>query len=235
MSADRAHVPAPAHIGTLNEKPLHAALKAWYAEPGDRLEVPLGGFVIDIVRDDLLIEIQTGTFSALKHKLPALLDAHPLRLVYPIPREKWIVKLDADGAVIGRRRSPKRGMIADVAAQLVSFPALLDHANFTLDVLLTQEDELRQRDESRRAWRRRGWVIVERRLLDVVAQAQFSSTRDVLALLPEALPDPFTTADIAAGLGRPRRLAQQCAYCLRETGVITAVGKRGNAYLYRRA
>ena len=51
-------------IGLLNEKPLHASLKQWYARPGDRFEVPVDGFVIDIVRrrenegseEDLLIE-----------------------------------------------------------------------------------------------------------------------------------------------------------------------------------
>jgi hypothetical protein len=32
----------------------------------DRFEVPVDGFVIDIVRDDLLIEIQTRNFSSLK-------------------------------------------------------------------------------------------------------------------------------------------------------------------------
>ena len=45
-------------ISTFNEKPLHAALKAWYARAGDRLEVQVDGFIIDIVRDGLLIEIQ---------------------------------------------------------------------------------------------------------------------------------------------------------------------------------
>ena len=38
-------------------KPLHASLKAWYAEAGDRFEVAVDGYVIDLVRDDLLIEI----------------------------------------------------------------------------------------------------------------------------------------------------------------------------------
>jgi hypothetical protein len=28
-------------IGLLNEKPLHASLKQWYARPGDRFEVPV--------------------------------------------------------------------------------------------------------------------------------------------------------------------------------------------------
>ena len=55
-------------IGLLNEKPLHASLKEWYAQPGDRFEVAVDGFVIDIVRDDLLLEIQTGNFASIKSK-----------------------------------------------------------------------------------------------------------------------------------------------------------------------
>jgi hypothetical protein len=77
-------------IGTLNEKPLHEALKRWYAQPGDIFEAPVDGFVVDIVRGDLLIEIQTRNFSAIKRKLEQLLISHSVRLVYPIPSEKWI-------------------------------------------------------------------------------------------------------------------------------------------------
>ncbi len=35
-------------IGLLNEKPLHASLKKWYAQPEDRFEVTVDGFVIAI-------------------------------------------------------------------------------------------------------------------------------------------------------------------------------------------
>ena len=80
-------------IGTLNEKPLHAALKRWVAEPNDRFEVPLDGYFIDVVRDDLLIEIQTGGFSSLKKKLRHLTKKHAVQLVYPIPAEKWLIQL----------------------------------------------------------------------------------------------------------------------------------------------
>jgi hypothetical protein len=53
-------------IGAIGEGPLHAAIKAILARPGDRLEVPLGGFVVDLVRaDGELVEVQTGGFSAL--------------------------------------------------------------------------------------------------------------------------------------------------------------------------
>ena len=40
-------------ISTYNEKPLHAALKEYCAEPGDRFEVAVDGSLIDIVRGKL--------------------------------------------------------------------------------------------------------------------------------------------------------------------------------------
>ncbi len=73
-------------IGVMREGPLHAALKAWLARPGDRLEVPVDGFVIDLVRaDGELVEIQTGSFSPLRSKMDALLDGYRVRIVHPIP------------------------------------------------------------------------------------------------------------------------------------------------------
>src|SRR5580765_8311378 len=95
-------------IGTLAERSLHAALKKWYSRAGDETEVPLEGFHIDLVRGDLLIEIQTRNFYALRRKLPKLLENHRLRLVHPIAAEKWLVRVAADGITeISRRRSPK--------------------------------------------------------------------------------------------------------------------------------
>lgn len=221
-------------ISTLNEKPLHAALKDWYAEAGDRLEVDLEGYVIDIVRRDLLIEIQTASFSSIKRKLVDLTARHPVRLVYPVAREKWIVKLANDGQRKNRRKSPKRGTVEDLFRELVSFPGLLAHPNFSLEVLLIQEDEVRRYD-GKRAWRRRGWVTHERRLLQVLERRVFETPADMGQLLPDSLAAPFTTSDLAAALGKPLRLAQRMAYCLREMGVITPEGKRRNAILYTRA
>ncbi|KKL60374.1 hypothetical protein LCGC14_2205950 [marine sediment metagenome] len=47
------------HIGTLKEKTLHRELKKWFSIPGDKIEAPIDGYIIDIVRKKLLIEIQT--------------------------------------------------------------------------------------------------------------------------------------------------------------------------------
>ena len=222
-------------IGVLNEKPLHAALKEWYAEPDAAFEVSVDGFVIDLVQGDQLVEIQTGNFTAIHQKLTALTAHYPVRLVYPIAREKWIVKLADDGrSRLSRRKSPKRGGFEHVFEELVSFPRLLANPNLSVEVLLIQEEEVRRHDGSRQ-WRRRGWVTVERRLLGVVGRRLFETPADVGKLLPAALVEPFTTSDLAAAIASPRRLAQKMAYCLREIGVITPEGKRGNAILYTRA
>lgn len=222
-------------IGLLNEKPLHAALKQWYAQPGDVLETSVDGFVIDILRGDLLIEIQTANFSAVKEKLLTLVAVHPVRLVYPIPHEKWIIKLAPEGeGKAQRRKSPKRGGAEEVFNELVSFPELLTERHFSLEVLLIREEEVRRYDRRRR-WRRRGWVTQERRLLGVVSQQRFETPGDVWAMMPGDLPQTFTTSDLADAMRKPRRLAQKAAYCLRKMGAITPVGNRGRSVVYARA
>jgi hypothetical protein len=219
-------------IGLLNEKPLHASLKQWYARPGDQFEVPVGGFVIDIVRDDLLIEIQTGNFSSIKSKLNKLAHSHRVRLIYPIVQEKWIVRLphDRTGAAI-RRRSPKRGRLEDLFWELVSIPQLLSNPNFSLEILMIRQEEVR-RYERKRKWRRKGWVIEGRQLLQVLDQRLFGASSDWLLFLPAGL-ESFTTEDLATRMNTRRDLAQKMAYCLREGKMIELIGKRGRANLYR--
>lgn len=219
-------------IGSLNEKPLHAALKEWYRREDDQVEAPLEGFVVDLVRGGLLIEIQTRGFSSMHRKLDRLLDSHPMLVVHPVAAQKWIVKLDADGREVSRRRSPKRGIAADVCQELVSFPSLLSHPNFTLEVALVEEEEVR-RPDAKKGWRRGGYVIEERRLIEVTETIELDSPEALLSLLPAGLPNPFTTADLAAGLGRTRHLAQEVAYCLRESGVVTTTGRDKRGILYR--
>jgi len=225
---------APSHIGTLREKPLHASLKQWYSRPGDVFEKPVDGYVVDLVRDDgLLIEIQTSGFSSMKSKTAQLLDSgHRVRIVHPIPVEKTIVKVDSDGTIISRRISPKHGSPADVFGELVSFPHLVAGGGLELDVVMTIEEEYRHHTP-KRSWRRRGWSVTERRLIGVDGSLLLTSVAELARLLPDGLPAEFTTADIASRLRRPRRIAQQMAYCLRELGAIDVVGKQGNTIEYR--
>jgi hypothetical protein len=232
LSLEQAVTPFLMDIGTLNEKPLHAALKYWYAQPGDEIEVKVDGYFIDIIQEGVLVEIQTRNFSAIKRKVTKLVQKYPLRLVYPIAQEKWIVKLPKEGhGKPTRRKSPKRGKVIDMFAELVSFPALMNHPNFSLEVLLIQEEEVRRHVKSSN-WRRRGWRTEERRLLAVIKQYIFEAPADLWQLLPSNLPNEFTTSDLVSAMGVNRRGAQQLAYCLRKMNAIEQIGKRGRSNLY---
>jgi hypothetical protein len=220
-------------IGTVNEGPLHAAIKRWYAQPGDLVEHPVDGYVIDLVRDELLIEIQTGGMAPLRGKLEVLTREHPVRVVVPIPETRVIVRMSDEGVVLSRRRSPKHGSFVDLFTGLVSWPAMLLRKGFELDLLLTVEDEVRVHRPGQ-AWRRQGWVVHSRSLVDIIDTKRVNTANDLASFLPDGMSGDFTTADVAGALKISRRVAQQMLYCLRHTGMVEITGKAGNALVYQR-
>ena len=94
-------------IGTLSEKTVHAILKNYYEPDEDRQEIPIENYVADIFAGGEIIEIQTRQFDKLRGKLSAFLPLYPVTIVYPIPREKWIIWIDEQtGELSGKRKSP---------------------------------------------------------------------------------------------------------------------------------
>ena len=214
---------------------MHASLKEYVAKPGDQFETTVDGYIIDVQQGDLLIEVQTRLFTAIKTKLLKLTQHHQVLLVYPIALKKWIIrpgKEDDPSSKYSRRRSPRRGSPLQIFDELVSIPKLIQNPNFSIEVLYIHEEEVR-RWAGKKAWRRRGWAIDYRQLLEVVDQQHYTCPADFIALLPTNLPDIFTTDDLASCSKSRKRLAGRMAYCLREMGVIDHIGKRGNAYQYK--
>ena len=220
------------HIGTLNERSLHAALKDWYAEDGDCFEIPIDGFVADIVRGDVIIEIQTGSTFSMRRKLKTLLRRHPVHLVLPVAATKTIVHRDEAGTERAGRRSPRKGVWSDAFSELVSLRELLSDGNLTVDLALIHEEEVRGPKGRRRRWK--SWSVHDRRLVEVLDVVSLQQPTDYLAFVPATLPEPFTTRDLSEALGRPLRTAQRIAYTLRHLGALQPVGKQGRSILYRR-
>ncbi len=217
-----------ADIGTLNESSLHAQLKDLLAEDGDELEFALDGFVIDIRRGDLLIEIQTGSFAALGRKLDRLLADYRILLVHPVATATYLNRPPARP-----RRSPRRGTLHSVLDELVSIPTLLDHPNLELDVLLVSIDKHQRHDPTSRRGRG-GWRTTDKTLRSVESRHRFCSTDDLVAMLPADLPSRFTTADIAATGEMGRDAAQKLTYCLRALERIELLDKTRSGFVYRR-
>ena len=121
----------------------------------------------------------------------------------------------------------------DLFRELVYISELMNAPNFSLEVLLIQEEEVRRHDP-RKGWRRRGWITEERHLLAVLERHLFQDAADLWRLLPGDLPPEFTTTDLTRRMKIPKRTAGQVAYCLRKMGLTEQVGKRGRSNLYMR-
>ena len=216
----------------MTEYSLHSEIKDWYKIPGDELEAKVEDFIIDILRGKLLIEIQTGNFSAIKKKLEKLLVNNQVRLVYPIAKLKWIVYVSREGEVVRRRKSPKKGKLIDLFYELVNTPGLIKDRNFSVEVLLIEEEEIRCND-GRGSWRRKGISIKDRKLLTVFDRIAFDNNQDFLEFLPKELDGYFTNKVLELKLGISVRLAQKISYCLRKMGTISLVGKKRNELMFQ--
>jgi hypothetical protein len=215
------------------ETSLHQDLKLRYGlDRGGLCEVAVAGFRIDAVDGDgTLVEVQSGPLGALKSKLRALLPGHRVRIVKPVVVCRKIIRRDrADGPERSGRRSPKRGALVDVFDDLVGVAAFLTDRNLSVELLAVSIEEVRA---IRR--RRPGYLVVDRRLDQVLETRRIDAPDDLWSLLPAGLPDsePFTTRDLARMLDRPLPFAQRVAYCLRLSGAVHPVGKLGNSHLYK--
>jgi hypothetical protein len=215
----------------VTEKTLHEQLKEFYAMESGEIESVLGDYRVDVVRGDLLIEIQTKSFSSIRKKLRKLVVDHRVRLVHPVPYMKWVVRVDSEGKQVGRRKSPKRGRVEEVFRELVYMPELLAHPNFELEVALVNMEEFLI-DDGKGSWRRKRWSIHDRRMLNIHGRHLYQAPVDFLKLLPESLPEVFTTRQLAGESKLRINLAQKMVYCLRNMGVLVQKGKKGRAKLY---
>jgi len=215
------------------EYSLHSEVKTWYSVLGDKLEVKVnGGFVIDVLREDLVIEIQTKNFSAIKKKLSKLVLDNRVRLVYPIAKLKWIVYVTKLGEVVSRRKSPKRGKCVDLFIELVHLSHLVKNKNFSFEVLLIEEEEIMCND-GYGSWRRKRASIKDRRLLNVFERIVFENSQGFLRFLPFKLGELFTNKLLAKKLRVSIKLSQKITYCLRKMDLISIEGKESKEYLFK--
>jgi len=217
-------------IGMLNETELHEQLKHLYAGAEGETEQVVGGFVVDVVRDGELIEIQTRGFGKMRRKLLALSTSHRVRIVHPIATETVITKLSDTGEIHSSRRSPRKGRIEEIYREIVSIADLLpDHVRREIRAVETRVDD------GKGSWRRRGVSIVARQLGAVDGTHQFASRNDYLRVLPATLPDEFTNSDLIRESGIRYRDAQPITSSLRKMGLLGLSGKRGREQLYKLA
>jgi len=216
----------------VTEQSLHNQLKDYYAGEVDQVEATVEGYIVDVVKGGVLIEVQTGNFGSIRQKLLDLLRSHRVRLVHPVPLNKWIIRVGPGGEQVSRRRSPKRGRVEEVFDEMVYTPELASVPGFELEVAMVDAEEL-WIDDGKGSWRRRRWSIADRRLLSVQERHLFTCPADYLRLLPGQLHGGFTARELAQESRLSSGLSQKMVYTMRKMGLLEAAGKRGRSNLYR--
>ncbi|MFZ9088747.1 MAG: hypothetical protein ACO3FE_01540 [Planctomycetaceae bacterium] len=214
---------------------LHQQLCSHYVGDSDRHEVRLGNYRIDAIDGrGRLIEVQCASLSAIRDKIRRLLQEHRVIVVKPIAARRKITRLDAAGGTqLSSRYSPRRQKLSDVFDELVHF-GVFPHPRLQLDIVLTEQEEIRIPPGKRASWRKK-YSVEDRLLVDVQQTVSLKTPTDLWRQLDAELPKVFTTLELSEAGQMPRWLARKAAFCFRRMGFLTVCGKRGNAVEYRLA
>lgn len=227
-----------AGIGTLGEKTVHSVLKNYFEPSADSHEQKVGGFVADIVGENGIMEIQTAGFDKLRKKLEAFLKVSRVTVVHPIPYNKWLITIDPETGVQGRKRkSPRMGTPYDIFPELYKIKSFLRSPDLHFCIVMLDVEEYRRPPEEAglRRGRRRGYTRYDRIPIALQDEIHLDSPEDWLYFVPNGLPEDYTSKDFAEKAKLHMEDAQLVLNILTEIGVTERVGKKGRSYLYRTA
>jgi hypothetical protein len=126
----------------------------------------------------------------------------------------------------------------DIFWEVVKITKLIEIPGFSLEVIWVDIEEtwiFQPSENRRRNWRRKGWMVKDRQLLNVGNQVVFNQPGDYaffLDKIPYNL--DFSSNDLANQLGVRISLARKMVYTFKNIGLIKPVGKKRNTILYLR-
>ena len=217
-------------IGTYNEKLLHRIIKRFvYANEGN-YEIPIGGYVADLIVGDRIFEIQTSSLRPLADKLRYYLEHTDLNVtvIHPIIANKTLIRMDKEsGEIIRARRSPLRGKICNALPELFYIRELFSDPRLSVCILLIDAEEHRYSERMR--YRKAGAydsILFPTDLIDI---GRLSSTDDLKSFLPSS--PSFSAKEYSQYIGIKGRDVYSALNFLCYVGVLKKE-KEGNKYIY---
>lgn len=219
-------------IGTYGEKTVHAIFKHYYEPDEDKHEIPIDRYVADIYTGNEIIEIQTRQFNRMRDKLSGFLPLYRVTIVYPIPRNKWLIWIDEEsGELTTKRKSPKKGTPYLAFTELYKIKMFLKDKNLKIKLVLTDMEEYRLLNGWSRD-RKKGSSRYDRIPLELVSEVVMECPQDYMQFIPPELEEPFTSTEFAKAAHISVKLAQTTLNLLFYMDVVERVGKKGNSFLY---
>ena len=218
----------PCGIGTLAEKTVHKVLK-FYIEPDEKNhEVNYLGYVADIMNSDGIYEIQTRSAERLIPKLERFLKDTKVTVVFPVIVQKYIRRLDkSTGEISEPRKSPKKESAYTALGEVYKIRRFLGNPNLKIMLVFLEADEYKIIGGSPKGFRASDKIPTV-----ILGQMRLDSKSDFSVLVPEGLGEQFLASDFA----KAAKIQKKHIFCvmnvLSSLGVISRVGKKGNAYVY---
>lgn len=212
-------------IGTYQEYSLHEDLKNYYKTETGNLEVKVEKYIIDVVNNQQLIEVQTRNFSQIREKLQDLLElGYSVTLVHPIYEQKLFKTSIGDKQSV--RTSPKKDNLLAIFNELVYITDLFNYTNFSLEIVFTKVEIVRKKIKTNK------YKVFDKKLLEITRKVQFTRPEDFLFIIPYDLQIRLTTKNLMARLGIPYPLASKMVYFFAKTKLLRIIQKEGNLKIY---
>ena len=209
-------------------------LKRYFEEDPEYHEVPVNGYIADILRDGVITEIETSGFSGLKPKLATYLSDYKVRLVFPLAYAKYLSWIDpATGEITSRKKSPKKQTVYHALFEMVRILPYVKHENLTILVPCLEIDEYRLLNGWSRD-KKKGSNRFERIPTDIFSIEELKTDADYAGYIPENCIENFALAEFASEAHITKRDASGILRVFMERGLLERTGKKGNAYLYSR-
>lgn len=236
-------------IGTLAEKRLHAIIKRYLCEDVTTHEIPVRDIrtaddapstkmVADVLVDDHVYEVQTGSFYPLKKKLRWYLDhtdCH-VTVVHPMAGIKYLSWIDpASGQVVSRNKYNKRGRVKDVAKELYWLAEFIGNPQFSLRLLLLEIEEYRFLDGYGKEKKFRAGKY-ERIPTALLGDVRLYEPEDyAFYFLPESIGDePFTAAQYAKASGIRGKATYSMLHLMVKLDLLSEGEKLGRSMTFLR-
>lgn len=219
-------------IGTLSEKSVHLSLKYFIDDDTSHHEIPVCGFVADILNDSGIHEIQTSGFAPMRRKLEAYLSSYPVEIVYPVVERLRVRMVDPEsGEVVREFMSPRHHRPAEIFCELLYLGDSLtdERLSFTLVSIECEETRLCNAGST---GRRRRITRVDTLPCALTSVRHYTDAAGMADLLPYSHGDTFTADELRRYLRAPGRSGWAALKVLEELSIIRRAGKDGRKIVY---
>lgn len=216
-------------IGTKQERTLHQYLKYYFCNDTAFHEQKCHGYIVDILKDNQIIEIQTSSFNVMRKKLEDLLEIYPITIVYPIIVEKMIHNYDENGCLTSIKKSPKKEHPFKIGRELYKINYLLNNKNLSFICPLLKIEEHRIPYINR--YKQQRMTRINQIPYELVDLIYLKSKDDYQKLIP--FEKEFTALEFKKNLKLSDRESSATLIILRSIKAIELIRKDGKKHIYK--